>query len=189
MFAFVGVAALCFAVERTRGWRNIVVVLCLAMSAVAVYEHVRLFRHLAATAEPGEHRVLTNYLLAHGVRYARAPYWAAYQVAFLSGEKIVATPSDLVARVLEYDRLVSAHAGEAADVSTEPCDGGEQVARWYVCLPAVSTPILRLSACRRDPALVETRSPQAVRGLGRSAWALVRPRMREARGTTLVHGD
>jgi hypothetical protein len=135
VFAFVGLAAMHFSLERSRWWRGAVATLCVSLAAVAAYDQVRLTSYFASENVRGEHRTLTNYLLARGVRYIRAPYWAVYHVTFLSKEKIVGTPSDWVARVLDYERQVRARPGEVTDISTEPCEGGERVARWYVCHP------------------------------------------------------
>ena len=92
-----------------------VAALCVSLATVAAYEQARLSSYFATQDVRGEHRTLTNYLLARGVRYIRAPYWAVYQITFLSKEKVIATPSDWVARVLDYERQVTRAAGEATE--------------------------------------------------------------------------
>jgi hypothetical protein len=133
VFAFVGLASLHFALERRREWRLAVAAVCIALAAVAAIDQVRVARYYVSEYPVGDHRILADYLLARGVRHIRAPYWVVYHVVFLSGERIVGTPSDWVGRILDYERQVEARPGEVVEVSGQPCEGGEQVARWYVC--------------------------------------------------------
>jgi hypothetical protein len=135
VFVFPGLAALHFALEPGRWWRGAVAAACVSLAAVAAYDQVRLSRHYLVDRPRGDHRTLTNHLLGRGIRYIRAPYWTVYHVVFLSRERIVGAPTDFVPRILEYERLVNAHPDEVVEISADACEGGERVARWYVCGP------------------------------------------------------
>ena len=75
--------------------------------------------------------MLSETLVARGMRVASAPYWTAYAVTFMSGERVKVASTDFV-RIDEYQREASA-GPDAIDIREQPCDGGEQIARWYLC--------------------------------------------------------
>ena len=85
----------------------------------------------ARTPPPNEHRVLADYLVDHQIKYARAIYWDAYAVDFLSREQVIVASSDII-RIPEYQRTVDEHAAEAVRLSRLPCSGGATVASWCV---------------------------------------------------------
>ena len=60
-----------------------------------------------AKADPDELRVLADALVARNVRTADAPYWTAYAVTFLTGERVKVASTDFV-RITEY-QAAAAH--------------------------------------------------------------------------------
>jgi hypothetical protein len=108
-----------------------------ALAVVAAWAVVSAASHFAllveyVTAPPvAEYRILTNYLEHEQIRYARAAFWDAYTVTFLSNERVRVGSADLV-RVEEYVRDFEQHQATAVKLSSSACPG-THVARWWVC--------------------------------------------------------
>jgi hypothetical protein len=102
--------------------------------AVNLWDNLRLIREAVHDPPGSEHRVLVDYLLQQRIRYARAIYWDAYMVDFLSGERIVTASVDVI-RIPEYQKLVDEHAGAAVNLERLPCSGSRRVASWCVTEP------------------------------------------------------
>ena len=60
-------------------------------------------------------RELVNYLESQGVRYGRGTYWVAYQVDFLSQERLTMASLEKV-RVAEYQKIVDEHGEQAVHI-------------------------------------------------------------------------
>jgi len=100
-------------------------------AAVNVSDTIRLVREYLTTPPANTHRVLTDYLVSHRIRYGRADYWDAYIVDFLSGERVILAPT-AVTRISAYDARVARNAANAVDVVQQPCVDGAHVARWCI---------------------------------------------------------
>ena len=94
-------------------------------------DNVRLLRASAVEPPPNEHRVLADYLVNHQIQYARAIYWDAYVVDFLSRERVIVESTDKV-RIPEYQQQVEEHARDAVTLVRQPCTGAEMVASWCI---------------------------------------------------------
>ena len=81
-----------------------------------------------------ERRILSDYLMANHIRYARAIYWDAYVVDFLSRERIITASVDVV-RVPEYQKQIEDHADATVNLERLPCAGVRRVASWCVTGP------------------------------------------------------
>jgi hypothetical protein len=92
---------------------------------------VRLLRASIVDPPVSEHRMLADYLVTHRIRYARATYWDAYVVDFLSRERVIVASFD-VSRIPDYQRQVDEHDRDAAVLERQPCEGGQRVASWCV---------------------------------------------------------
>jgi hypothetical protein len=92
-------------------------------------DQIGLMLATARTPPLAEHRVLTDYLLAHQIRYATANYWDAYIVTFLSHERVIVASNDVV-RIPAYQKEVEAHGGDAVNLARQPCRGFATVASW-----------------------------------------------------------
>ena len=130
----IGLAAAFFAREASRPLRAIAIAAIVFWSGANLLDNVRVIQ--AARLDPplSEHRALVNYLLAHRVRYARAIYWDAYVVDFLSRERVITASTDII-RIPEYQDEVEAHATEAVMLQRMPCSGDERIASWCVQRP------------------------------------------------------
>ena len=128
----------CFAVFM--GWepsvrlrRTMIVVFALWGTANLV-DNLQVVRAAAVAPLPNPHRELTNFLLSHQIRFARADYWDAYVVDFLSGERVTVA-SFGPARIPEYERRVNENLDTAVYIERLPCEGWTQVAAWCIQIP------------------------------------------------------
>jgi hypothetical protein len=76
-------------------------------------------------------RAVADALVGDGVTTARAGYWAAYELTFLTGERVRVASTDFV-RITEYQRLAE-RAGAVPVVTDRPCEAGRPIGRWFVC--------------------------------------------------------
>ncbi len=125
----VAIVAACLAAQRSPVWRGTVAAAIVVWSTTNLVDNVRLIRTAAADPPLSEHRILADYLVGHGIRYARAIYWDAYMVDFLSRERVIAASTDII-RIPEYQEQVDAHAADAIVLQRVPCSGDERVASW-----------------------------------------------------------
>jgi hypothetical protein len=117
--------------EPSRTFRNLVAAVFLLWAAVNLFDNTRLVVSAARNPPLSEHRLLTNYLLSHHIRFARATYWDAYVVDFLSRERVIVESTDIV-RIPEYQQLVDEHAKDAVTLVRQPCTGNVTVAAWCI---------------------------------------------------------
>jgi hypothetical protein len=127
----VGIAGLYFQRERSVRLRSAAAAVFVVWSAVNLIDHARVIREAAVRPPLNEHRVLADFLVAQRIRYARAAYWDAYIVDFLSRERVIVTSWDVM-RIEDYQRQVDQHAAEAWLLERLPCDGGMRIASWCV---------------------------------------------------------
>lgn len=80
-------------------------------------------------------RDLVTYLESQGVRYGRGTYWIAYQLDFLSRERLSIASLDKV-RVAEYQTIVDDHGEQAVHIRpnrgwpNRPCEAGITFRFW-----------------------------------------------------------
>jgi hypothetical protein len=80
-------------------------------------------------------RELVNYLESQGVRYGRGTYWIAYQLDFLSQERLKIASLEKV-RVAEYQKIVDEHGAQAVHIRAgrgwlaHPCEVGVPFRLW-----------------------------------------------------------
>jgi hypothetical protein len=127
----VGAAAVFFQRERSRAVRIFVAGVFVVWGAANLVDNIRLIRAVRAEPPANERRGLTEYLIAHRIRYARAIYWDAYVVDFLSRERVVTSSVDVV-RVPEYQKVVDEHTDAAVVLERVPCEGSERFASWCI---------------------------------------------------------
>lgn len=130
----VGLTSWVFATDRSPLWRGALAAIVVVWSAANLTDNVRLIRTTVANPPVSEHHVLADYLIAHRIRYARAIYWDAYMLDFLSRERVIVASTDLI-RIPEYQEEVEAHAADAVVLQRLPCSGDARVASWCVQAP------------------------------------------------------
>jgi hypothetical protein len=127
----VGLFATFMAREPSLKLRSLVAAIFVLWGALNLVDNAKLV--VAAVENPpiSEHRLLTSYLLSHHIRYARASYWDAYVVDFLSRERVIVASTDVV-RIPEYQQQVDEHAQDAVNLVRQPCTGIDTVAAWCI---------------------------------------------------------
>jgi hypothetical protein len=121
--------------ESSRYLRSLVAAAFVLWAAINLFDHARLIAASAIESPSNEHRVLADYLVNNHIRYARATYWDAYNVDFLTRERVTVASIDVV-RIEDYQRAVEEHADAAVTLARQPCSGGPTVASWCIQPPS-----------------------------------------------------
>jgi hypothetical protein len=130
---FVGFTAFAW---RMRQLRPIAAALVLTLCTFNLRDHVRLIREYVQKHPRHENELLADALLARGVPYATADFWVAYDIDWLTDERIIISPGrNQSDRIERYHEPLDAHPSEVYRIKTKPCRGGEQIERWYLCPP------------------------------------------------------
>ena len=93
----------------------------LTLAAVNVTAHGRLWHEYLRDTPVGYKALIARADGSDGIRYATADYGLAYSITFLTNEQIIIR-SDRP-RILEYNRMISAHWKEVVRLSRRPCPG------------------------------------------------------------------
>jgi hypothetical protein len=134
LLALCGLVAFAWRRPALRGPTACVIVV---MTAVNLTGNARLLREYAAGSVLRDENQLADALVQRGVRYAEAGYWTAYDVAWLTGERvIVSTPRGPGNRMARYLDELDAHRSEVFTIIGAPRPGCEAVVRWYLCPPS-----------------------------------------------------
>jgi hypothetical protein len=129
----IGSFAAFMAWEPSARLRQAVIVAFVLWGTANLADDVRVIREAIVHPQPNPHGELTEFLLAHQIRYGRGNYWDAYVVDFLSRERVIVGSNEKV-RIPDYERRVDAN--RAATIERMPCGGQWHVASWCVTLPA-----------------------------------------------------
>ena len=130
----VGIAADFFQHERSAVLRRVVASVFVLWATANLFDNVRVVSAAVADPPGSEHRALVDHLLNERIRYARAIYWDAYVVDFLSRERVIAASVDVI-RIPDYQKDVDEHAAAAVMLARLPCEGRERVASWCIQRP------------------------------------------------------
>jgi hypothetical protein len=71
-------------------------------------------------------------LESRGIRYARASYWDAHYINFVTNERVIVAPG-LPQRILTYESLV-ARADRVMYIERNPCPNAEVVEGYWLCM-------------------------------------------------------
>ena len=135
LYAMVGLSAWYLTVERVRFLRIAWIALVAVWASAGAFGHARLLAEYLSHPPVSTKQLIIRHLDARGIRYGIADYWVAYYTAFVTHERIIVTPEDFP-RIVEYDRQVDAHRGEAVRIARTPCAGGKEVIQGiYFCPP------------------------------------------------------
>ena len=127
----VGLFAAFIGREPSRTLRTLIAAVFVLWAALNLFDNARLVVSTVRNPPVSEHRVLTDYLMSHHIRYASASYWDAYVVDFMSQERVIVSSSDII-RIPEYQEQVDAHAKDAVNLARQPCSGYDAIASWCV---------------------------------------------------------
>jgi hypothetical protein len=115
--------------ERLAWLRATVIALMCVWAVSTTFDATRVVREFVRSPPANPHRELADYLISHDIRYARAGYWDAYVVTFLTREQVVIASTEQV-RISAYGALVDQHAAEAVNLVRQPCEGERRVSVW-----------------------------------------------------------
>jgi hypothetical protein len=130
----IGCFAAFMAWEPSARLRNAVIVVFVLWGAVNLVDNVRTIREAYVNPHPDPHGELTEFLLSRRIRYARANYWDAYVVDFLSRERVIVGSFGPV-RIRDYEHRVDQFQDAAVTIERQPCEGQLRVAAWCVQIP------------------------------------------------------
>ena len=119
---------------RPRMAKAVAVGAVLAWAAASLTDHTRLLAEYVHRPPRNEYRDFANLLEREGIRYGVAPYWTAYQIDFLTNERVVLGSIEKV-RINEYEDIVRQHADETIAVRVDDlCKGSGDIAfeRWCI---------------------------------------------------------
>ncbi len=134
LLALCGLVAFAWRRPALRGMTAAVILL---MTAFNLAGNVRLVREYASGPPPRDLNQLAEALVQRGVRYVETDYWTAFDVAWVTGERVIATPHRGSGnRVVRYNDALDAHRSEVFTIGTTPGPGCEAIVRWQVCPPA-----------------------------------------------------
>ena len=125
----IGMTGALLALEPLALVRRLAIAAVAAWALVTSLDTARLYARYAG-APPSDYRTLGTALLERDIRVASAPYWTAYVVTFITGERVKIASTDFV-RIEEYQRL-AAETPSVVFISEQP-GAGERVAKWYLC--------------------------------------------------------
>jgi hypothetical protein len=97
-------------------------------STASLVDHARYTSAFVSGRVPNDMRAVADALVGDGVTTARAGYWVAYELTFLTGERVRVASTDFV-RITEYQRLARA----VPVVTDRPCVTGRPIGRWFIC--------------------------------------------------------
>jgi hypothetical protein len=136
LLTLLGLCGLVAVAWRRPGLRTATAAVILLMTAVNLSGNIRLLREYASDPPARDLNVLADALVQRGIRYAESDYWTAYDVAFVSGERVIAsTPRGVGNRMARYLDELDAHRGEVFTIGPASGPGCESILRWQVCPP------------------------------------------------------
>ena len=112
--------------------RAVAVVAVLAWAAASLMDHTRLLAEYLRHPPRDEYRDFATFLEHEGIRYGEAPYWTAYQIDFLTQERVTLGAYEKV-RISQYEDIVHQHENESIAVFfDDPCKdrGAVGFERW-----------------------------------------------------------
>lgn len=130
----IGCFAAFMAWEPSARLRRAVIVTFVLWGTANLVDNVRVIREAYVNPQPNPHRELTEFLLSHQIRYARANYWDAYVVDFLSRERVI-VGSYGPRRIPEYERRLDEYSEAVVNIERMPCEGQMRVAVWCIQVP------------------------------------------------------
>jgi hypothetical protein len=135
LLAPVGLTAAYLTCERRQAWRAFAIAATLVVGVVSARDHALLAREYVFHTPANWRRVMADYLVNHGYRYARGDFWDADSITFLANERVIVASTNVVF-IREYQWLVAEHPEDAVSIEHGPCPGGTRVFdRIYVCPP------------------------------------------------------
>ena len=125
LFVPMGLVATLLSIEPRRVVRLAVCALVGLWMIGSAADHLAYSRRYLA-GEPNDVRLLADGLVAKGVTVARAPYWIAYKLTYMTREQLKVASTDVV-RIEEYQTLADAAGAAIPEI--------RRVSEWLTRLP------------------------------------------------------
>jgi len=139
LVSLLGLCGLVAFAWRRPALRGVTASVILFMAAFNLAGNVRLVREYATGPPRRELNELAQALEQRGVRYVEADYWTAFDVAWVTGERVIASPPrSLGNRVVRYSDALDAHRGEVFTITDRARPDCEAIVRRYLCPPPQS---------------------------------------------------
>jgi hypothetical protein len=132
IFLPVGAAAVWLALEPSHHVRHAVAAVVMAWAVASGVDNWRQYARYASGQIPDPMLEIIAALDARGVAVAKAQYWRAYKLTFMTQERIKVASSDIV-RIEEYQRLAEHEGERLVRLERQPCPGGTFVGGLYIC--------------------------------------------------------
>ncbi len=130
----VGLTAALLALEPRPASRRLATAVVIAWGMLAIFDHARVLVTIIRQPPAYPAREIADRLVERRVPVASAGYWQAYEITFLSRERLRVASRDFV-RIQEYQNLFIERMRDAMVIQENPCPGGERIATWYLCAP------------------------------------------------------
>jgi len=122
---------------RRPALRSLTAAVIMLMTVVNLAGNVRLVREYARDPPSRDLNQLADALVQRGVQYVETDYWTAFDIAWVTGERVIASPERGSGnRVVRYNDLLDAHRSEVFTVIGTARSGCEPIEKWYVCPPS-----------------------------------------------------
>lgn len=127
---------------KTPALRPFIALVIAIISICNLRDHVRIAREYLQKPPQSENEQIARELVHRDVHYARADFWIAYVVSFITDERVIASPPrGRGERMGRYLDTLKEHKDEVVTVQREPCrNAGKPVQGFYLCPPKRSRP-------------------------------------------------
>ncbi len=140
LFVPMGLLAAYLARERAGVLRVAALGVFVLWAGVNAVDNARVIWTAYAAPDANPHRELADFLEANDVRHARANFWDAYAVTFLTGERVIVDSRGPV-RIPEYTEVVEQAGDDVVEIRRRACgeesDGVEVAEIWCVEGPGI----------------------------------------------------
>jgi hypothetical protein len=137
LVSLLGLCGLVAFAWRRPALRGVTAGVILLMTAFNLAGNVGLVREYASGPPPRDLNRLAEALEQRGVRYVEADYWTAFDVAWVTGERVIASPQRGSGnRVVRYNDLLDTHRSAVFTISDHARPGCEAIVKWYLCPPS-----------------------------------------------------
>jgi hypothetical protein len=127
-----GLTASLLVLEPVRFVRRGATALIVLWALLSARDHLAVAAAYSRAPEANSARMVADRLVADGVHVARAGYWRAYVITFLSGERVHVASEELP-RIQLYQDEFEKSREPAIVISDYRCAGGRQVGEMFVC--------------------------------------------------------
>ncbi len=105
------------------------------LASAACLDHISVLQYARREPPPPHLVPLAAHLEAIGVTAARAGYWRAYELSFVTRERVKVASTDME-RIREYREHADAAGPATVIIETQPCEGRQELEAfegWHLC--------------------------------------------------------